>query len=291
MATATHDEQLSWERRLAPYAAVAAFGSVVFQFAATAVQIPALQDAPSRDEDKRYRESLLSFHDHAGNILASSLVTGLAAALAAGALFYLFRVTRSRRPELPGFLLWVLVAAPVFMIVAAVINHANLQDISDRFLESGPRTNARAKQLIDDNRSSVAGGLGLAGSLALALSYVLISLNAMRVGLLSRFMGILGCIVGVLIVLPLLPSPIPVVQVFWLAALGFLVLDRWPGGRGPAWETGEPEPWPTPQRRASVAAGERGEPPRPPEPGPEAEAGSERPRRQRSSRKRKKKQS
>lgn len=282
MAGESHEAQLSWERRFAPYAAGAAFGAVVLYMASTAAQLPALRDAPSRDEDKRYRESLLSFHDHAGNILASSLITAAASVLVAGALLYLFRATRHRRPELPAFLQWLLLVAPAFLIAAAVASHLNLQDIADRFLDSGPRTNARAKQLIDDNRSTIGGGIGLAGGLAMALSFVLISLNAMRAGLMSRFMGILGILAGVLMVLPLLPSPVPIIQAFWLVAVGILMLDRWPNGRGPAWETGEAEPWPTAQERAGVAAGGGRVQPEP-EPEPDE------PRQQRTSRKRKKK--
>ena len=59
--------------------------------------------------------------------------------------------------------------------------------------------------------------IGLA-SLALGLGWVVICLNAMRVGLLTRFMGVLGVICGALIVLPIL-SPLPIVQTFWLGAM------------------------------------------------------------------------
>jgi hypothetical protein len=69
----------------------------------------------------------------------------------------------------------------------------------------------------------------------------MISLNAMRAGLLSRFMGILGIFVGVLLVIPI---GVQILQLFWFAALGLLFLDRWPGGRGPAWSSGEAIPWP-----------------------------------------------
>ena len=86
--------------------------------------------------------------------------------------------------------------------------------------------------------------VGAGGTLAMALSLVLVSLNAMRAGLLSRFMGIIGILTGALLVLPLL-APLPVVQLFWLGALGALFLGRWPGGRGPAWDSGEAEPWPS----------------------------------------------
>ena len=51
----------------------------------------------------------------------------------------------------------------------------------------------------------------------IALGFVLISLNAMRAGLLTRFMGVLGIIVGALLVFPI-PSPV--------------VVGRSPAGRG-----------------------------------------------------------
>ena len=48
---------------------------------------------------------------------------------------------------------------------------------------------------------------------------------------------------------------------FWLGALGLLFIGRWAGGRGPAWETGTAEPWPSAAERRGEAA-----PPEPPEP-------------------------
>jgi hypothetical protein len=67
----------------------------------------------------------------------------------------------------------------------------------------------------------------------------------MRVGLLTRFMGVLGIIVGVLFVIPL--GTLQVVQPFWLLTLTALFLGRWPNGVPPAWKTGKAEPWPTQQ--------------------------------------------
>jgi hypothetical protein len=107
------------------------------------------------------------------------------------------------------------------------------------------REDRRAKRLLENERSVVGSALGFGGTIALAFSYVMISLNAMRAGLLSRFLGVLGIIVGMLVVLPLLPSAVPVIQIFWLGAVGVLILGRWPAGRGPAWESGEAQPWPT----------------------------------------------
>ena len=143
------------------------------------------------------------------------------------------------------------------------------------------RQEAVANELVDDSRGVVATAAGFAGTLAIAFSYVIIALNAMRAGLLSRFMGVLGIGVGALIVLPLLPQGLPIVQMFWLGALGALFLGRWSGGRGPAWETGEAEPWPVAARRGQV------EPP--PESTPEPPPAEEKQVARRSSRKRKRK--
>ncbi len=72
----------------------------------------------------------------------------------------------------------------------------------------------------------------------------MISLHAMRVGPAEPFMGMLGIIVGVLTAIPLLGGA-PVVQLFWLVAMAMLFLNRWPQGRGPAWDSGEAIPWPS----------------------------------------------
>ena len=111
------------------------------------------------------------------------------------------------------------------------------------FLASGPRSEARAEDLLED-RSVAAAAVGSGGTLAIAIAFVLININAMRVGLLSRFMGIIGAIIGGLYVLPILSGPL-IVELFWLIAIAVLFLGHWPGGRGPAWEKVEAIPWPS----------------------------------------------
>jgi hypothetical protein len=94
---------------------------------------------------------------------------------------------------------------------------------------------------------------------------VLVSLNAMRAGLLTRFLGILGVIVGTLVIIQL--GPFPVVQTFWLLALAVLFAGRRPGGDPPAWRTGREEPWPSQQemaeQRRAAAEARRGGTPEP----------------------------
>ena len=87
-----------------------------------------------------------------------------------------------------------------------------------------------------------------------------ISVNAMRVGLLTRFLGYLGVISAALFVIPLVP--IPIVQAYWLGALAMLFAGRSPNGTPPAWQSGEAMPWPSPaemrEQRVRDAEARRG---------------------------------
>ena len=272
------DEQLRWEARFGPPAAAAALVAALLQLAALVVQTPAIRDAPSRDEDVRYRESLEHANEFAGTLVTTVIISAAAAALTVAALLYLFEAARYRRPQLRAGLRWVFIAAPVLLLAGPLLIQLNAQDLADQFLASGEQSNARAESLIEDNQSVLGFALFTAGALGLAVGFVMISLQSMRAGLLSRFMGILGVIGGILTVIPLLQFP--VVEVFWLAALGLIFLGRWPGGRGPAWETGRDDPWPVPQRGAPRGGPEE---PAPSGPGgngvpPEPEPVPERPR-------------
>lgn len=233
------EEQLGWEARWARPAALAAFATVALLIAGTVVrQAVALSDRP---EDEA--EFLRAIDESSGAFIASSIVQALSFVTLVGVLLYLGRATIARRPESPGILIWLGVLGPPLLAVASVVSDFARLDAADRFLASGQQTVDRAETLLEDTGVAAA-AIGSAGTLALAIAFVFISINAMRVGLLTRFMGIVGAIIGALYVIPLLAGPL-VVQIFWLLALGALFLGHWPGGRGPAWETGEAAEWPS----------------------------------------------
>ena len=101
---------------------------------------------------------------------------------------------------------------------------------------SRPPTTCSTRPVLD-----VANALGLTGVLALGFWLVKGSLDAMRIGLLTRFMGVMGIALGPALVLGFGLLVLP----FWLIALGVLFLGRWPRGMPPAWTTGRAEPWPS----------------------------------------------
>jgi hypothetical protein len=102
----------------------------------------------------------------------------------------------------------------------------------------------RAEDLLKDSSSvQFARTLIFPGLLGLVFALVYIPLWSMRTGLLTRFWGTLGMALGVsLVLLPFAQLAI----VIWFIAVGVLLLDRWPGGRPPAWDAGVAIPWTRP---------------------------------------------
>ncbi len=249
------EEQLQWERENARWAAAAAFVSAILTIAA-GLYFRAKVTGTADDNV----EGIVLVHDHKSDLVVSSALQAIGTAAIAPAMYYLFRATRSRREQLPAAIRYLVVGAPLIGAVFSVVHQVQLNTVSNKVVDQLPLPGYLAKNLVND-QLGVGGvvavsGIGTAAGLGLAFMLLLISLNAMRAGLLSRFMGVLGIIVGVLLVIPL-QGNLPVVQVFWLAALGMLFLDRWPQGRGPAWEAGEAIPWPTANdRRDALTGGE-----------------------------------
>jgi hypothetical protein len=105
---------------------------------------------------------------------------------------------------------------------------------------------------VTDNATTleVARGLLFPAVLGLVVMMVYIPLQALRAGLLTRFIGSLGMALGASMIL-ILPVAL-LATVAWTAYLGFLYIGRVPGGRPPAWEAGVAIPWPRPGEEQEV---------------------------------------
>lgn len=118
-----------------------------------------------------------------------------------------------------------------------------LKACEDRKLEDDAASEARTEASL----APVATGLGLAGALGFVVALFYTCLWAMRTGLLTRFWGSLGMALGIATLLGLLPF-----LLIWLLYVAFMVLGKVPGGRPPAWASGEAIPWPTPGEKAAA---------------------------------------
>jgi hypothetical protein len=256
VAVADTEQSLAWEARQRPRAAIAAAVGAVGTLAADFLSNTALSDAPKASVSQSLqraaqpggvdglpslRTSFLQFYaDHGSTLLLGSIARAIGFVGIAWALTFLAVAIRARRPEFPRAALYVGIIGGVLQAVSVLLGTIGSTIEVNRFLD-GQRTVAAAADVGSGPTLVAASFIGLVGSLALALGFVLIALHAMRVGLLTRFMGILGIICGVLVIIPL--GPLAIVQAFWLIALALVFVGRIPGGVPPAWETGEAIAW------------------------------------------------
>jgi hypothetical protein len=265
------EEQLAWEAGQRTRAAVAGILAGLLLLAGGIWSSSALGGSPTAE----YLDSLLrlpqpgsigddpsllasSFEfgkDREASLIGSAALRSLGFLALAWAMTYLAVATRARRPEMARAFVYVPLVAGVLLAVESGLRAFAFTSLIGAFLD-GPRTVAS----LDDLRGSVgiaAEILQYLGTFGLAVGIVVVSLNAMRAGLLTRFMGYLGIITGFLMVLvsPLIPA-LPL----WLMALGVLFSGRWPRGAPPAWRTGRAEPWPSQQEVARARRAARAGP-------------------------------
>jgi hypothetical protein len=281
MAEASTEDVLRWEARQGPRAAAAAAVAAILVIGSGLATAALFSDAPATgvlDSLARagraggvgnlpsLRTPYYVFYDNReGSVLLTAIGRGVGFVAVAFMLTYLGLAVRSRAAGFRRVWIYVALAGGVLGAIATIMFTLGTSSEIGTFLD-GPRTVDRAADIGNSSLLITAQLIGIPGtqaiglaSLALGLGWVVICLNAMRVGLLTRFMGVLGVICGALIVLPIL-SPLPIVQTFWLGAMALLLLGRWPNGVPPAWKTGEARPWPSQQemrdRRRGGAARE-----------------------------------
>ena len=261
----SRDEQLAWEERAGKPAAIAAIATALVGFGGYILYQSAIGDREDGMDGL-----LAAVDEHSSDYLAAGVLQALSLLLLIPVLLYLYRVIRYRRPEFSQSAAVLGVIGALGFAITAVIQQLELIDAAEDFFPyegKGNREDA-AEDHVEDALSPALQGVGVGGQLALAVSVVMLGVNAIRVGVLSRFMGVLGVAMGVMMVIPFGIQPI--LQLFWLTAVAVMFLGRWPGGRGPAWQTGEAVPWPSAaeqrdeiERRRAEREGPRDEPDEP----------------------------
>jgi hypothetical protein len=244
------EEQLRWQTSFAVPAAAAAFTALVCQIGQIVLFASGLEDRPGIEP---LPDEYLSIDQNPGQFIAAGLARAIGVIALGVVFYYLFRLIRARGGAVPRWFVYLVFAGPILFAIGAVLGALDQVDKAEEFagqeIIRGDRGDDVASDLSNDT-SPLVYAPTFAGTIGVAFLFVMLPLRARAVGLLSPFMAILGVICGALLVLPLVPSP--VMTAFWLGALGLLFLDKWPGGRGPAWESGEAEPWPSPAQRRGL---------------------------------------
>ena len=269
-ATATTERSpaaaLAWEAAQRPLAGACSILAGVLLLASNIIGAVSLKDSPQSTPADGLRDALgqaLStgepgvltpeiryISDQATGLYAQATAAAIGTALVAVVLGYLFRATDARR-DIPRIALFLGLLGPIASAAAPLLSRIGLVREANKYLD-GELSTAGAHD-VTSNSLSAAGSTLQIFVLLTAAAFVLISLNAMRAGLLTRFLGIMGIICGVLLILTLGSAgadPI-IVEVFFLIALGLIILQKIPNVP-PAWKTGTAVPWPS--RLDQVAA-------------------------------------
>jgi hypothetical protein len=256
VAEDARQQQLAWEASQRRRAGVAAIVAAVLGLASPIWRIIGLTDAPTpgflpsldqalepgpvgRLESVRVA-AYQYFDDHALTLIGAGVVGAIGLLALAWAVTFLAAATRARRPDMVRLILYLPLFGAVLYALASVLYPLGSSLAVADFLD-GARTVDEARDIGDSTLLIAASLLQQLGPLALVAGLFLVSLNAMRVGLLTRFLGILGVVSAVLIIIPLIP--LPLVLSFWLIALGLMLLEV--SALPPAWRTGNAEPWPS----------------------------------------------
>lgn len=286
------------ERPVRNRVGLVALATAILTVVANIVQNAALSDRPRVTEIDALRDAageplgrpglgtdqVLYFNDHAASVLIGSVLQALVSIGVGVVLVALLRFTLDRGGHAPRFARELVIVGAAAAALGTVMLTLGLVLNANDFASAADQGTQAAHDAARTGFLVVGGTvLGLIGLFPLAAGFVMVAIAAMRVGLLTRFVGVLGAIVGVLQILGPLSAGAFVVNAFWLAMVGALMLGRWPSGMPPAWDQGEAVPWPSQQelreererqraaRGAGGGRGGRGAPAPASEPEPAAE--------------------
>jgi hypothetical protein len=238
-------EQIADERRRGRLAAISAVAAAALLVAAAVWSQSLSHDAPERNGP-----ALLRFFDrHSGELIGSSTVRGLALLLLLPVTLHLYRATKARRSEEPPVVLAMAMYGPIAAGIGTIAVGIALAVEASSFVNR----QFQSIEAADDAFRTVqlVGLVSFSGSLALAFWFVKGCLDAMRVGLLSRFVGIVGIGVGPGLVL--FSSLFQFVLPLWLLAIAALFAGIGVGQRAPAWGAGEAVALPSTRERLGEA--------------------------------------
>ncbi len=216
---------------------------------------PALEGVAKPAVSPRAEEVKFISH-HAFALIAGSLLASLAVLALTLALLLLADATIFRRPQTWSLARPLAIYGGIAFAVVGLGHQVIAAIETHNFAVGHDRSSHAVEQALTKGAANaIVQYVSLLAGLALAAGMIGVVLGSQRVGLLPRWMGILGIITGLLIFLPIGGAQLQIVPAFWMVMLGILFIGRWPNGDPPAWAAGEARPWPTAADRARAGGG------------------------------------
>ena len=249
------DAVLAWEKRWSRPVALATLASILLIVGAIVVAGKAVGGGSGE------AELLQNVDAHRGAQLISSILQAIGVGLLAAPLYYLFRAARARSEAMRGQLVGIVIAGPLFLAALAIFSGiSTLHGASDFVASEVPRLTAKGIPLSSDHANEaatdtineaplrpLAAGFGIAGQIGFIVGMIYTALHTMRTGLLTRFWGSLGMALGAVSFIFFQFT------LLWFIYVCLFLMGWAPGGKPPAWTSGEAEPWPSPGEKAAAA--------------------------------------
>jgi hypothetical protein len=253
---APHENHARELRLRTPYAVIAGVGGLALLVAG------GMQLAGPQPKVGELTMTLIATNKRAGLEIGGAIVNGIGLVALGLTLSFLAQAAQARRKELTPAPRWTALAGSWIGAVAGIASAVILTIKAHQFVAAGsPETYVQANALVSTAALTGLQYVDLVGVLLLAMAFVLVSLNAMRVGLLTRFLGYLGMAAGAASLLLFGSPPALLVEIFWLIAIAYMLSGRWTAGEPEAWARGEAVPWPSAadvREQRQRAAGGRG---------------------------------
>jgi hypothetical protein len=182
---------------------------------------------------------------HSFNLIAGGVLSAIALAVLTLILLLLIGATNFRRPQSWRAARALVVVGGVGLVLTSV-GHELVTAIETHHFASGHDFSSEAVEhaLLTSTANAVVGYVELLAGFAFVVGMIGTVVNALRVGLLPRWMGILGVFVSLLIFIPDISAELQVIPAFWMVMMGILLMERWPNADPPAWAAGVAMPWP-----------------------------------------------
>jgi len=192
---------------------------------------------------------------HAFALIAGSVLVAVAIGILTVILLVLLDATRFRRPQTWRAALPLVIGGGAAVAFVSLAHQVVTAIETHNFAVGHDFTNHAVEQALTKGAANTAiDYVDLLAGLGLAAGMIAVMINALRVGLLPRWMGFLGMFSAILIFLPIGGAELQIVPAFWMVMMGILYGGRWPNQEPPAWNAGEAVPWPS---RADMQAGRR----------------------------------
>jgi hypothetical protein len=282
MATARR-QIVAWESRWFVPVGLTAFAAAILIIASNIV-------VSGLTNNGHQSEFLTSANEHGGTVAAYAALQALGFLLLMPPLYFLFRATAARSDRFRRQLVGVVIAAPIFFAIAAIITGFVTSDAASKFVNnevpakmtkpeaakecreearekgakefgeewdegSSPQANCEETELEDDRAEqslskSSLQGLGFGFGLAARLGFAVAMLYTC---LYAMRVGLLSRFWGSLGMALGVAALIlaPEFALIFFVYFGLLAIGKLPGGRPPAWAAGEAVPWPSPGETAA----------------------------------------